>query len=103
MKTVVTCVYCGHEYPDGTPTAKAALLTDHIKVCAKHPMRKAELTIEKLRDALIRLTGSGDIAELKQMESVLGAIVTLQGENSEAAPSLNAIRVLIETTPEVRE
>lgn len=51
-KTVVTCVYCGQEYPDGTPTAKAQILTDHIKVCLKHPMRAAEQRIKELEAAL---------------------------------------------------
>jgi hypothetical protein len=39
---VVTCVYCGHEYPAGTPAANHELLTAHIKTCDKHPMREAE-------------------------------------------------------------
>lgn len=51
-RTVVTCVYCGHEYPDGTPKAKHDLLTSHISICVKHPMRKAELTIISLQKAL---------------------------------------------------
>ena len=72
--TVVTCVYCGHEYPDGTPTAKAALLTEHIKVCEKHPMRKAEATIKLLRDALAGLVGSDIPAELAEM-TAFGAFV----------------------------
>ena len=43
---VVTCVYCGHQYPDGTPTTKHELLTEHIKTCEKHPMRDAEQKIK---------------------------------------------------------
>ena len=39
---IVTCVYCGHEYPDGTPTSQDEKLTEHIKVCKKHPMRELE-------------------------------------------------------------
>ena len=39
---VVTCVYCGMEYPEGTPTHGASVLTEHIKVCKKHPMRELE-------------------------------------------------------------
>lgn len=39
---IVTCVYCGHEYPTGTPTSQNKLLTEHIKVCEKHPMRQLE-------------------------------------------------------------
>ena len=41
---VVTCVYCGHEYPPGTPTSGSNImqLTEHIKVCEEHPMRALE-------------------------------------------------------------
>jgi hypothetical protein len=35
---IVTCVYCGHEYPSGTPASQDAALTAHIVECPKHPM-----------------------------------------------------------------
>jgi hypothetical protein len=35
---VLTCVYCGHEYPPGTPKSNHESLTAHIEVCEKHPM-----------------------------------------------------------------
>lgn len=35
---VLTCVYCGHEYPPGTPASNHEALTAHIQVCEKHPM-----------------------------------------------------------------
>lgn len=50
--TIVTCVYCGHEYQDGTPSAKCEALTEHIKLCNKHPMREAERKIDILLNAL---------------------------------------------------
>ena len=43
---VLTCVYCGHEYPQATPAWGDKVLTDHIKVCPKHPMRELERKIE---------------------------------------------------------
>lgn len=68
---VITCVYCGHEYEQGTtksvqcpeakpgdtlcfcdgPTCAASgtVLTEHIKVCAKHPLRAAENQIALLK------------------------------------------------------
>lgn len=52
--TVVTCVYCGMEYPNGTPAAKAEILTEHIKVCTSHPMH----TVTKERDELKRALAS---------------------------------------------
>ena len=49
---MLTCVYCGHEYPQETPACGNEVLTEHIKVCPKHPMRKAEADIALLRGAL---------------------------------------------------
>ena len=50
---ILTCVYCGHEYPQNTPSAGSEVLTEHIKVCPRHPMRKAEADIALLRSALV--------------------------------------------------
>lgn len=47
MNNVVTCVYCGHQYPEGTPTHQAELLTEHIKSCEYHPLRKSEERVKK--------------------------------------------------------
>lgn len=65
---VVTCVYCAHEFPTGTPRSQDKMLTDHIKICEKHPMRKAEETILKLRSALIGFIGAGTKEELDALE-----------------------------------
>lgn len=57
---VVTCVYCGHEYPDGTPTSQDEKLTEHIKVCDKHPMRELEQQLAAAK---------AELAELKEYQS----------------------------------
>lgn len=88
---VVTCVYCGHQYPDGTPTAKHELLTEHIKICEKHPMREAEQKIERLRDALAGLIGASTKDELDAMEI---AIRSTQAPDSDKAAAINAIDAL---------
>ncbi len=65
----VTCVYCGHEFPVGTATHGEKILTDHIKQCPKHPMRKIWQSGLTLRNALLTLTGAEDNKEeLEQME-----------------------------------
>lgn len=46
---VLTCVYCGHAYEPGTPTHGTPVLTAHIKVCEKHPMRALEREVAVLR------------------------------------------------------
>lgn len=68
---VVTCVYCGTEYPAGTPAAGSGILTEHIRVCIKHPLRKAELEIAMLRSALVKLIGSDDRNELQRMREAI--------------------------------
>ena len=60
----LTCVYCGQEYPPGSPTHGAKVLTNHIKICEKHPMNK-------MRKALIALVGTEDVEELKGMAKVI--------------------------------
>lgn len=45
---VVTCVYCGFQYPDGTPTYQDEQLTAHIGVCEKHPMSKLKAVVDDL-------------------------------------------------------
>ena len=92
--TVLTCVYCGHQYPDGTPAAKHQLLTDHIKICEKHPMREAEQKINKLRSALIGIIGAETEAELKAIELVIRSSAV---PDVDKAVTINAINAIIET------
>lgn len=49
---VITCVYCGHAYQPGVPTHGHDALTEHIKICTKHPMRDAEKKITELQQLL---------------------------------------------------
>lgn len=49
---VLTCVYCGMEYPQDTPAHGAQILTDHIKVCEKHPMRELEKQNREMRNLI---------------------------------------------------
>ena len=69
--TVLTCVYCGHQYPEGTPSAKHELLTEHIRVCEKHPLRDAELKIKTLCKALSGILGCNTIEELNGLEVIV--------------------------------
>jgi hypothetical protein len=53
---MLTCVYCGYEYPDGTPPSNSSVLTEHISKCDKHPMKV-------LRDALAFYARSLDASD----------------------------------------
>lgn len=85
----LTCVYCGHAYPEGTPPHGSKVLTDHIKVCEKHPMRQ-------LRNALVGLIGVDGKEDLEQMEA---AIRLLPAPAADKAASIDAIHALIATLP----
>jgi len=91
---ILTCVYCGTAYPEGTAPHGEKVLTDHIKICPTHPLRQAEATIAKLRSALAALIGASTIDELEQMEA--GIRITPAPEADKIA-ALNAVPALIET------
>jgi hypothetical protein len=91
---VITCVYCGHEYPKGTPAAKHQLLTEHIKICESHPMRDAEATVIKLRSALSGVLGVDGKEDLEQMEVL---IRLADAPAKDKAVTIDAIQALIDT------
>jgi hypothetical protein len=81
-------------YPEGTPPHGAQVLTDHIKICEKHPMRQAEDKISKLRNALSALIGVSTKDELEAMEVALRATVAPEADK---VVSINAIHALLDT------
>ena len=91
---ILTCVYCGHEYPQDTPASSDKILTDHIKICEKHPMREAEQKIKLLRAALIGLIGAGKNDELEKMELILRST---PGIEQDKITAINAIHAIIQT------
>ena len=91
---VLTCVYCGMEYPQDTPAWGDKVLTDHIKICSKHPLRASETKINKLRKALADLVGVSTKEELEAMEMTLRAI---PGIEQDKIAAINAIHALLET------
>ena len=83
---ILTCVYCGMAYPQDTPAHGAKILTDHIRVCEKHPMRK-------LRTALEGLVGVSTKKELTELELCLRS---MPGIEADKIASINAIHALLE-------
>ena len=94
-ETILTCVYCGHEYPAGTPASGADVqeLTDHIKVCQQHPLRQAEKKISKLRAALIGMVGESEESELLNMKCAISNTAPCE----ETFALIDAIDALLET------
>ncbi len=93
-KKIVTCVYCGHAYPANTPTHGVEILTEHIRICEKHPMRKLEKEKFMLREALVALVGSDKRDELVVMEMVLRSA---EAPEKDKVAGINAIHAILET------
>ena len=92
----LTCVYCGMAYPQGTPAWGSQVLTDHIKICEKHPMRKLEAQKALLRKALIGLIGGAESKmELDNMEVAIR--IAPMVPDIDKAVSINAIQALRDT------
>lgn len=72
------------------------MLTEHIKVCERHPMRKAEGDIAMLRSALVGLVGVDGYDDLRQMEATMRL---LPAPDADKAVSINAINALLATMP----
>jgi Pyruvate/2-oxoacid:ferredoxin oxidoreductase delta subunit len=90
----LTCVYCGMACPKGTPSHGEQILTDHIKVCEKHPLRAAEATIAKLRSALVGMVGADGKDELETMETM---IRISNAPAKDKAVMIDALNALMET------
>lgn len=91
---VLTCVYCGHEYPQDTLAHGDKVLTDHIAKCEKHPMRTVVAQRDMLRKALVGLVGADDPAELRNIEAMMRI---LPAPEADKAATINAIHALLET------
>lgn len=89
---ILTCVYCGKQYPLGTPPWGSKVLTDHIQVCEKHPMSQLKKEKAELRKALIWLVGVESEKELEGMRTIL-SIAPPDSDMAKAA--LNAVEVLL--------
>jgi oligoribonuclease NrnB/cAMP/cGMP phosphodiesterase (DHH superfamily) len=89
---ILTCVYCAHEYPQHTPAAGDRVLTDHIRTCAKHPMRQAQQAITKLHSALAGLLGESTPQGLAQLEVGLKLVPMPATEKAIMIAAINALR-----------
>lgn len=93
MSTTLECAYCGEEYPQGTPPSNSDVLTQHICVCQKHPIRKLEADYIKVRSALAFLVGANDLETLQGMKITL----KLMPDCDDKFLTLGAIDALIDT------
>jgi hypothetical protein len=88
-QNVLTCVYCGHAYPPGSPTHSAEVLTAHVAECPKHPMAAVIRDRAELRAKVATAEADRDgfdaarivlVAENEELRAKLGTAGSLLGE-----------------------
>ena len=92
---ILTCAYCGQQYPEGTPATQHEELTKHIEVCKVHPLRAAEDKIKKLRSALSDFLGCKTLKELDEMEIIIRSHIAPTADKTIAINAINALRECI--------
>lgn len=65
-RVVLTCAFCGEEYPADTPPSQHDALTAHVRVCVRHPMRAVEQERDALAARVTALEHALDIETLRQ-------------------------------------
>jgi hypothetical protein len=70
---VLTCVYCGQEYPPGTPASQHQALFEHVRTCPKHPLAQVVEILDRLTTSV---SVSGDHHESEVSKDFVAA-----GEN----------------------
>lgn len=93
MDDVLVCNYCGKVYSKKEYDLKA--LTNHSRMCEKHPLHEAELIIRKLRSALAAVVGSDIDDELKAM---MVAACVMPVPEIDRTIAVNAMQALLDTT-----
>lgn len=96
---VLTCIYCGHEYPQDTPAAGHQVLTEHIHTCIKHPVHQAKQSVALLRAALAGLLGASTIDGLADLEAGMELLPIPKTEKAIMISAIQALRATHEQAP----
>lgn len=88
---VLTCAFCGAEYPVGTPSAGAVVLADHIRVCERHPMHELEARHKRLCAAVYEMIGCDTADEARELTKVLGVFATVDPDARKALALIEAL------------
>lgn len=70
----MTCAFCGQAYGPGTPAHGAEVLTQHIRICAKHPQRNVERIARNLLNGALKMIGAETADELRGIKVMMAAM-----------------------------
>lgn len=90
----LTCVYCGHAYPPGTPAHGSPVLTAHIAACEKHPLRivTAERDDMRIRRDASQEEADNIRANRDEWKAIAATCIVTEREACAAACEANANR-----------
>ncbi|MFC1707501.1 hypothetical protein ACFL59_11925 [Planctomycetota bacterium] len=86
---ILTCAFCGEEYPPGTPRSQHELLTEHVHQCAAHPLNERIRELEKVKERFA--------------EEATDILSELSWEDISADTLAEGVRVLVRKLREARE
>jgi hypothetical protein len=76
---VLTCIYCGHAYPPGSPTHGAEVLTAHAATCEQHPLAAALKALHAANWVLYRVSWNEGAGVPEVHEQIRQAIEAIRG------------------------
>jgi hypothetical protein len=92
---VVTCAFCGKQYPTGTPVTKHALLTEHIFQCEKHPIQE----IGKVLAEFMSLSWPPNSKEIAELRSGLIMMGVQMPDHEDVIKGINGLNQLEKFLP----
>lgn len=92
---VVTCAFCGKQYPTGTPVTKHALLTEHIFQCEKHPIQE----LGKSLAGLMSLSWPVKREEIDELKKGLNILNLSMPNHEDVEKGLNGLSQLEKFLP----
>ena len=96
---VLTCVYCGHEYPPGTPASNHAALTAHVAVCEQHPAAAFRARAEAAEARLCTVVEALTQAEIILSDGDYGEDVAWREARDRAQAALRLADGAVEEEP----
>jgi hypothetical protein len=78
---VVTCVYCGYAYSEGTPATQNSLLNAHIRICPKHPFAKSLVLLRRMKAWSDLVEAAGPVAAESVKDMVMKDVTAFLKEH----------------------
>lgn len=105
LSRVVSCVYCGHQFEEGTPQSQDERLTAHIKVCEKHPMQELETKLIERNKMInsLQATLDGIYDEARETTERDTIMCGLRAQRDDLSIAVETLKAKLEKQKEIIE